>query len=209
MRAARCAFLNFLQTERAGRSRRFFFLFLLSNLIAKILRLAHRPYEQEYDEGNNKIDVALAVDSREMQTGIHASSTHPKQAASRFPRLPTRSTSPIRLPNLATKTLSANLNAFPRQSGVGITGLRKEDRKQKKGKHKCRNGFGEGDKIFAWLGVEILPPPASCNMRLGMIYRGAHQVLRELENAIYQQGKNNDGNHGYRFLPLCVYASFH
>lgn len=95
------------------------------------------------------MDAALAVDSREMQTGIHASSTHPKQAASRFPRLPTRSTSPIRLPNLATKILSANLNAFPRQSGVGITGLRKEDRKQKKGKHKCRNGFGEGDKIFA------------------------------------------------------------
>ena len=33
------------QTERAGRSRRFFFLFLLSNLIAKILRLVHRLYE--------------------------------------------------------------------------------------------------------------------------------------------------------------------
>lgn len=156
------------------------------------------------------MDEALAcLIAPRCRTGIHASSTHPKQAASRFPRLPTRSTSPIRLPNLATKTLSANLNAFPRQSSVGITGLRKEDRKQKKGKHKCRNGFGEGDKIFAWLGVEILPPPASCNMRLGMIYRGAHQVLRELENAIYQQGKNNDGNHGYRFLPLCVYASFH
>ena len=30
------------------------------------------------------MDVALAVDSREMQTGIRASSTHPKQAASRF-----------------------------------------------------------------------------------------------------------------------------
>ena len=60
MRAARCAFLNFLQTERAGRSRRFFFLFLLSNLIAKILRLVHRPYEQEYDEGNNKEVYARA-----------------------------------------------------------------------------------------------------------------------------------------------------
>ena len=45
-------------------------------------------------------------------------------------------------------------------------------------------------------------------MRLGMVYRGAHQVLRELENAVYQQGKNNDGYHGYRFLPLCVNASF-
>ena len=156
------------------------------------------------------MDVALAcLIAARCRMSIHASSTHPKQAASRFPRLPTRSTSPIRLPNLATKTLSANLNAFPRQSGVGITGLRKEDRKQKKGKHKCRNGFGEGDKIFAWLGVEILPPPTSCNMRLGMIYRGAHQVLRELENAVYQQGKNNDGNHGYRFLPLCVNASFY
>lgn len=99
------------------------------------------------------MDAALAVDSREMQTGIHASSTHPKQAASRFPRLPTRSTSPIRLPNLATKTLSANLNAFPRQSGVGITGLRKEDRKQKQSEHECRNGFGEGDKIAARLGI--------------------------------------------------------
>ena len=96
-----------------------------------------------------------------------------------------------------------------KHSGTGIARLRKEDRKQKKGKHKCRNGFGEGDKIVARLGIEVLPPPASRNMRLGMVYRGAHQVLRELENAVYQQGKNNDGNHGYRFLPLRVYASFY
>lgn len=155
------------------------------------------------------MDVALAcLIAARCRTGIHASSTHPKQAASRFPRLPTRSTSPIRLPNLATKTLSANLNAFPRQSGVGITGLRKEDRKQKQSEHECRNGFGEGDKIATRLGIEVLPPSTSRNMRLGMVYRGAHQVLRELENAVYQQGKNNDGNHGYRFLPLCVNASF-
>lgn len=155
------------------------------------------------------MDVALAcLIAARCRTGIHASSTHPKQAASRFPRLPTRSTSPIRLPNLATKILSANLNAFPRQSGVGITGLRKEDRKQKQSEHECRNGFGEGDKIAARLGIGVLPPPTSRNMRLSMVYRGAHQVLRELENAVYQQGKNNDGNHGYRFLPLCVNASF-
>lgn len=96
-----------------------------------------------------------------------------------------------------------------KHSDTGITGLRKEDRKKKQSKHECRNGFGEGDKIVAWLGVEILPPPTSRNMGLGVVYRGAHQVLRELENAVYQQGKNNDGNHGYRFLPLCVYASFY
>ena len=112
------------------------------------------------------MDVALAcLIAARCRTGIHASSTHPKQAASRFPRLPTRSTSPIRLPNLATKILSANLNAFPRQSGVGITGLRKEDRKQKQSEHECRNGFGEGDKIATRLGIEVLPPqlPAICD----------------------------------------------
>lgn len=74
MRAARCAFLNFLQTERAGRSRLFFFLFLLSNLIAKILRLVHRLYKQEYDEGNNKKVYAHADKCAEVDFGARQTS---------------------------------------------------------------------------------------------------------------------------------------
>ena len=75
MRAARCALLNFLQTERAGRSRLFFFfLFLLSNLIAKILRLVHRLYKQEYDEGNNKEVYARADKCAEVDFGARQTS---------------------------------------------------------------------------------------------------------------------------------------
>lgn len=205
MRAARCALLNFPQTERAGRSRLFFLLFLLSNLVAKVLRFVHCLYKQEYDKGNNK-EVDADADCR---SATHVRSTRPKHTASWFLRLSTPSMSPSRFLNLATRTLPATINAFLHQSSTGIAGLRKEDRKQKQSKHECRNGFGEGDKIVARLGIEVLPPPASRNMRLGMVYRSAHQVLRELENAVYQQGKNNDGNHGYRFLPLCVNASFY
>ena len=141
-------------------------------------------------------------DSREMQNGHSCELNAPETSS--FPVSEATYTVNVTDPTPEP----SDEDPFPRQSGVGITGLRKEDRKQKKGKHKCRNGFGEGDKIFAWLGVEILTPPASRNMRLGMVYRGAHQVLRELENAVYQQGKNNDGYHGYRFLPLCDNASF-
>lgn len=75
MRAARCASLNFLQTERAGRSRLFFFLFLLSNLIAKILRLVHRLYKQEYDEGNNKKVYAHADKCAEVDFGARYNQT--------------------------------------------------------------------------------------------------------------------------------------
>lgn len=74
MRAARCTFLNFLQTEQAGRSRLFFFLFLLSNLIAKILRLVHRLYKQEYDEGNNKKVYAHADKCAEVDFGARQTS---------------------------------------------------------------------------------------------------------------------------------------
>ncbi len=80
MRAARCAFLNFLQTERAGRSRLFFFLFLLSNLIAKILRLVHRLYKQEYDEGDDKEVYARADKCTEVDFGARQTSeTHAKR----------------------------------------------------------------------------------------------------------------------------------
>ena len=74
MRAARCALLNFLQTERTGRSRRFFFLFLPSNLIAKILRLVHRLYEQEYDESNNMEVYARADKCTEVDFGARQTS---------------------------------------------------------------------------------------------------------------------------------------
>ncbi len=74
MRAARCTFLNFPQTERAGRSRLFFFLFLLSNLIAKILRLVRRLYEQEYDEGDDKEVYARADKCAEVDFGARQTS---------------------------------------------------------------------------------------------------------------------------------------
>ena len=81
MRAARCALLNFLQTERAGRSRLFFFLFLLSNLIAKILRLVHRLYKQEYDEGNNKEVMHALINAPK---SISVPGRHQKNACETF-----------------------------------------------------------------------------------------------------------------------------
>ena len=74
MRAARCALLNFPQTERAGRSRLFFLLFLLSNLVAKVLRLVHRLYDQEYDEGDDKEVYARADKCTEVDFGASQTS---------------------------------------------------------------------------------------------------------------------------------------
>lgn len=74
MRATHCAFLNFLQAERASRNRLFFFLFLLGDLVAKILRLVHCLHEQEYDEGNNKEVYARADKCAEVDFGARQTS---------------------------------------------------------------------------------------------------------------------------------------
>ena len=74
MRPQSVSYTHLLQTERAGRSRLFFFLFLLSNLVAKILRLVHRLYDQEYDEGNNKEVYARADKCAEVDFGARQTS---------------------------------------------------------------------------------------------------------------------------------------
>ena len=67
-------FFSYLYHRRKVLLLLFFFLFLLSNLIAKILRLVHRLYKQEYDEGNNKKVYAHADKCAEVDFGARQTS---------------------------------------------------------------------------------------------------------------------------------------